>query len=123
MVHEAHKIWDDDTVRITATCVRVPVMRAHAESIHLELVEPLSEDEARRILATAPGVSLIDDRRNNRFPTPIDATGKDDVYVGRIRNDMNCNGPMPSGLNLFICGDQLRKGAALNAVQIAELLL
>lgn len=123
MVREAHKIWGDDTVQITATCVRVPVVRAHSESIHLEFAEPLTEDEARRILAESPGVLLLDDRDNNRFPTPIDATGKDEVYVGRIRNDMACNGSVPMGMNLFICGDQLRKGAALNAVQIAELIL
>jgi aspartate-semialdehyde dehydrogenase len=128
MSKETHKIWGRK-VGITATCVRVPVMRAHAESINLTLEKPISVAEARELLARAPGVSLIDDRANNRFPTPLDATGRDDVYVGRIRADMSQPDYEPGddvptrGLDLFVCGDQLRKGAALNAVQIAELLL
>ncbi len=125
MVHETHKIWNQPEGRrtaIAATCIRVPVMRAHAESISLEFESPLAEDEARQVLAGAPGVSLIDDRQANRFPTPLDATGNDDVYVGRIRNDISLDGT-GRGLNIFVCGDQIRKGAALNAVQIAELLL
>jgi aspartate-semialdehyde dehydrogenase len=121
LTRETHKIWNDPAPAIAATCVRVPVMRAHAESINLEFSRPVTEDQAREVLAKAPGVSLIDDRKANRFPTPLDATGKDDVYVGRIRNDISL--PEHRGLNIFICGDQLRKGAALNAVQIAELLL
>ena len=121
LVHETHKMWGDTSPRIAATCVRVPVMRAHAESINLTFAKPLTEDAAREILARAPGVSLIDDRVNNRFPTPLDASHKDDVYVGRIRSDISLDGNY--GLNIFVCGDQLRKGAALNAVQIAELLL
>ncbi len=129
MVHETHKILNqpaegklgDERIAITATCIRVPVMRAHAESINLTLKKPLSEDEARAILAAAPGVSLIDDRANNRFPTPLDASHRDDCYVGRIRKDLSQ--PDGRGLDLFVCGDQIRKGAALNAVQIAELLL
>ncbi len=121
MVHETHKIWSADAVRITATCVRVPVMRAHAESINLTLANPLTEAEAEAALRDAPGVSLIDDRAGNRFPMPLDATGKDDVFVGRIRRDISQDGER--GLDLFVCGDQIRKGAALNAVQIAELLV
>ncbi|HEX7010222.1 MAG TPA: aspartate-semialdehyde dehydrogenase [Phycisphaeraceae bacterium] len=121
MVHEAHKIWDDPSVGIAATCVRVPVMRAHAESITLEFERPVSEAEARQLLEDAPGVSIIDDRDNNRFPTPLDASDKDDVFVGRIRQDISQKDGR--GLSLFVCGDQIRKGAALNAVQIAELLL
>ena len=123
MVYETHKIWGQDTGKtaITATCIRVPVMRAHAESINLTLDKPLSEDAARRLLAEAPGVSLIDDRGNNRFPTPLDASHADDVFIGRIRRDLSQ--PEGQGLDLFVCGDQVRKGAALNAVQIAELLL
>lgn len=124
MVHETHKIWGqshDKQTPITATCVRVPVMRAHAESINLTLDQPLTEDQARELLANAPGVSLIDDRDNNRFPTPLDASHVDDVFVGRIRRDISqAEG---YGLDLFVCGDQVRKGAALNAVQIAELVL
>lgn len=137
LVHETHKIWGyfngtgssvqvdpfdlPGAPKIAATCVRVPIMRAHAESICLTFEKPLIEDEAREILSKAPGVSLIDDRLNNRFPTPLDASGKDDVYVGRIRRDLSQ--PGNTGLHLFVTGDQLRKGAALNAVQIAELLL
>ena len=125
MVNETHKIWEqdgDDKTPITATCIRIPVMRAHAESINLTLRDPLDPDQARQLLREAPGVSIIDEPQANRFPTPLDAAGKDDVYVGRIRRDISLNGHA-NGLDLFVCGDQLRKGAALNAVQIAELLL
>ncbi len=118
LVRETHKIWGDDTVRITATCVRVPVLRAHSEAINLTFNEPLSEADARELLATAPGLRVVDDRKANRFPEPAEATGLDEVLVGRIRADVSQ--PAGMGLDLFICGDQLRKGAALNAVQIAE---
>jgi aspartate-semialdehyde dehydrogenase len=101
--------------------VRVPVMRAHAESINLTLAREMDEDEARSLLDQAPGVSVTDDRAQNHFPTPIDASGKDDVFVGRIRRDLSQ--PAGRGLDLFVCGDQIRKGAALNAVQIAERLV
>lgn len=125
MVHETHKIWDqcgaDTRTKITATCIRVPVMRAHAESINLTFDGRMTEDRARELIAAAPGVSLIDDRKNNRFPTPLDAMHQDDCYVGRIRADLSQ--PEGMGLDLFVCGDQIRKGAALNAVQIAELLV
>lgn len=122
MIHETHKIWHDDRVAVTATCVRVPIMRAHCESINLEFESPLSAERACEILAQAPGVSIMDDRAANRFPTPLHASGKDDVFVGRIRDDLSRNGS-GTGLDLFVCGDQIRKGAALNAVQIAELLV
>ncbi len=122
MVHETAKIWGKE-IPICATCVRVPVMRAHAESINLTFERPLSEAQAEEILSKAPGVSLINDRANNRSPTPLDASTKDDVYVGRIRQDLSLNGQAEYGLAIFVCGDQLRKGAALNAIQIAELLL
>ena len=121
MVHETHKIWGTTSPRITATCVRVPVMRAHAESINLEFDSLLNEDAARDILSAAPGVTVIDDRPSNRFPTPLDASHEDDIFVGRIRNDISR--PDGNGLDLFVCGDQIRKGAALNAVQIAEVLV
>jgi len=121
MVKETRKIWGAPGVRVTATCIRVPVMRAHAESINLELESPVSEQEAREILSKAPGVYLIDDRESNSFPTPLDVSNKDDVAVGRIRQDISQDGEQ--GLDLFVCGDQIRKGAALNAVQIAELLV
>ncbi len=124
MVRESHKIWGDSSVAITATCVRVPVMRAHAESINLELEEALDAEQARSLLANAPGVSILDDRTGNRFPTPLDASGRDDVFVGRIRSDISRSGKNGvHGLDLFVCGDQIRKGAALNAVQIAERLV
>ncbi len=121
LVRETQKIWNDDSVRITATCVRVPVLRAHSEAITLTLRRPLPEDEARRILSEAPGVRVVDDRQANKFPEPVDASGIDKVLVGRIRAD--ASQPRGLGLNLFVSGDQLRKGAALNAVQIAERVL
>ncbi len=121
MIKETRKIFGAPDLAITATCIRVPVLRAHSESINLSFSGPMSESEARSILAEAPGVTLVDDRANNRFPMPIDATGKDDCLVGRIRSDASRNDGR--GIELFVCGDQLRKGAALNAVQIAELLL
>jgi aspartate-semialdehyde dehydrogenase len=121
LVNETRKIFDCPDIAITATCVRVPVFRAHCESINLEFTDPITPDEVRELLSTAPGVSLIDDRKNNRFPMPIDATGKDDVFVGRIRQDESI--PENRGINIWVAGDQLRKGAALNAVQIAEKLL
>jgi aspartate-semialdehyde dehydrogenase len=121
MVQETHKIWGDDSVGITATCVRVPVLRAHCESINLTFRKPLTEDAAREILSSAPGVRVVDDRKANRFPEPIDASGIDEVLVGRIRTDYSQ--PPHMGLNLFVAGDQLRKGAALDAVQIAECVL
>ncbi|MEM7624674.1 MAG: aspartate-semialdehyde dehydrogenase [Planctomycetota bacterium] len=126
MVYETHKIWaqnpeDDNATKITATCIRVPVMRAHAESINLTFAGTMTEPQARELIAAAPGVDLIDDRDNNRFPMPLDATHRDDCYVGRIRRDLSQ--PEGVGLDLFVCGDQVRKGAALNAVQIAELLV
>ena len=121
MVNETRKIWNAPTVRVSATCVRVPVLRAHAEAINLTFQGRLSESDALALLSAAPGVSIIDDRQANRFPTPVDASGKDDVYVGRIRADHSQEDGR--GLDMFICADQIRKGAALNAVQIAELLL
>ncbi|XVE74530.1 hypothetical protein DITRI_Ditri12bG0024200 [Diplodiscus trichospermus] len=121
MVKETRKIWNDVNVKITATCIRVPVMRAHAESVNLQFEKPLYEDTAREILKNAPGVVVIDDRTSNHFPTPLEVSNKDDVAVGRIRQDASQEGY--NGLDIFVCGDQVRKGAALNAVQIAELLL
>lgn len=121
LVKETRKIWDDITVRVTATCIRVPVMRAHAESVNLQFETPLDEDTAREILESAPGVVVIDDRASNHFPTPLEVSNKDAVAVGRIRRDVSLDGD--NGLDIFVCGDQIRKGAALNAVQIAEMLL
>ncbi|KAJ8435384.1 hypothetical protein Cgig2_006732 [Carnegiea gigantea] len=121
LVKETRKIWNDDSVRVTATCIRVPVMRAHAESVNLQFEQPLDEGTAREILKNAPGVVVIDDRTLNHFPTPLEVSNKDNVAVGRIRRDVSQDGE--KGLDLFVCGDQIRKGAALNAVQIAEMLL
>ena len=121
MVNETRKIFDCPEIAITCTCIRIPVLRAHCESIDLEFTDPMSPDQVRDLLSTAPGVSVLDDRENNRFPMPIDASGKDDVFVGRIRQDESI--PENRGINIWVAGDQLRKGAALNAIQIAEKLL
>lgn len=115
---ESRKILDAPDLAISATCVRVPVFRAHSEAIHAEFSRPVTEQEARAVLAAAPGVRLVDDRATNTFPMPLAASGQDDTLVGRIRNDMS----RPGGIAFFVAGDQVRKGAALNAVQIAELL-
>jgi aspartate-semialdehyde dehydrogenase len=98
--------------------VRVPVLRAHSEAVNLEFEEPFPVEEARSLLAAAPGVELIDDWEGQRFPMPTDVTGRDAVAVGRIRQDLS----EPCALEIWLCGDQIRKGAALNAIQIAELL-
>ena len=121
MWNETQKIFHCEDIRITATCVRVPVMRAHCESVNIEFSEPIGEQQVREILASAPGVKVVDDRENNLFPMPLAATGQDDVLVGRIRQDVSQ--PDGRGIDLFLAGDQIRKGAALNAVQIAEKLL
>ncbi|WP_353292799.1 aspartate-semialdehyde dehydrogenase [Synechococcus sp. M16CYN] len=119
MVNETRKIMDLPDLRFSATCVRVPVLRAHSEAVNIEFEQPFPVDEARQLLASAPGVELIDDHLSKRFPMPIDVTGRDPVAVGRIRQDTS----NPNALELWLCGDQIRKGAALNAVQIAELLI
>ena len=118
MVKETHKILHDKNIKVTATCVRVPVYRAHSEAIYLELSKRPDIDKIRQIISKSEGVRLVDDRANNYFPMPIEASGKDDVLVGRIRTDVST----PNGLWIFVAGDQIRKGAALNAVQIAEIL-
>ena len=119
MVNETRKIFDNQTLRINATCIRVPVLRAHSEAINLEFHTPVKPDEAREILRQAPGVKIVEDWQANYFPMPIEASGRDEVLVGRIRQDISHQ----CGLDLWLCGDQIRKGAALNAVQIAELLV
>ncbi|MBC8481942.1 MAG: aspartate-semialdehyde dehydrogenase [Planctomycetes bacterium] len=121
MVNETRKIFSCPQIAITCTCIRIPVMRAHCESINLEFTDPMTPDQVRDLLSTAPGVALIDDRENNRFPMPIDATDKDPIFVGRIRQDESL--PENRGINLWVAGDQIKKGAALNAVQIAEKLI
>jgi aspartate-semialdehyde dehydrogenase len=121
LLEETRKIWRDPEVGISATCVRVPVLRAHSESINLTFRRPITEDRARAVLAAAPGIELVDDRTANRFPEPINATGRDVVLVGRIRADHSQAAGF--GLSLFVSGDQIRKGAALNGLHIAERLL
>ncbi|GAB4528564.1 MAG: aspartate-semialdehyde dehydrogenase [Pleurocapsa sp.] len=119
MVNETRKIFNAPELKITATCVRVPVLRAHSEAVNLEFEQPFSVKKAREVIAAAPGAKIVEDWQSNYFAMPIDATGKDPVLVGRIRQDIS----NPCGLELWLCGDQIRKGAALNAIQIAELLL
>jgi len=119
MVKETRKIFASPELRISATCVRVPVLRAHSEAINLEFAEPFPVGKAKEILSQSPGLTLQEDWENNYFPMPNETTGKDDVFVGRIRQDIS----HPCGLELWLSGDQIRKGAALNAVQIAELLV
>jgi len=119
MVNETRKILGNPELSLTATCVRVPVLRAHSEAVNVEFVKPFPVEEAQDILRSAPGVEILENLKKNRFPMPSDVTGRDPVSVGRIRQDIsNLN-----ALELWLCGDQIRKGAALNAVQIAELLL
>ena len=121
MIRETKKMFHDDDIQVTATTIRVPVMRAHSEAINLEFHEAFSADEARAVLAQAPGVSIVDEPEKSHFPMPIEASGQDDVLVGRIRKDISR--PDGTGLDLWVSGDQLRKGAALNAVHIAEALI
>lgn len=118
MVKETNKIFNDKKIKVVATTVRVPVFRAHSEAIYLELANKPDVAKIRKALAKAPGVKIVDEREKNYFPMPLEATGQDDVLVGRLREDISS----PKGLCLFVAGDQLRKGAALNAVQIAEIL-
>lgn len=119
MVNETRKIFSAPELRVSATCVRVPVLRAHSEAVNIEFERPFPVAQARQLLAQAPGVKLLEDWQANYFPMPMEASGQDDVLVGRIRQDLS----LASGLELWLSGDQIRKGAALNAVQIAELLV
>lgn len=115
---ETRKILEDDDIAVTATCVRVPVLRAHSQSVYLEFDSNVSDAAAREVLGRAEGITIVDDRENNHFPMPREASGKDTVLVGRIRGDMHNS----KAINLFLSGDQLRKGAALDSIQIAELM-
>ncbi|EPR34546.1 aspartate-semialdehyde dehydrogenase [Alkalidesulfovibrio alkalitolerans DSM 16529] len=119
MVNETKKIMGDDSIRLTATTVRVPVFYGHSESVNVEFEKPLSAKQARAILAQAPGVRVLDNPRERIYPMPIDAAGQDETFVGRIRQDET----VENGLNMWIVADNIRKGAALNAVQIAEALI
>ena len=116
LLNESRKIMHAPDLKVSCTCVRVPVLRSHSESINIETERPLSPEEAREVLRNAPGVKVVDDPANNSYPMPLDTSDQDLIYVGRIRRDESTN----NGLALWICGDQIRKGAATNAVQIAE---
>ncbi|MCB9638436.1 MAG: aspartate-semialdehyde dehydrogenase [Myxococcales bacterium] len=119
MLYETRKIMGLPNLPVSATCVRVPVVTSHSEAVTIDFERPLSAEEAKKILAKAPGVTLFDDPSQNHYPLPLEAAGKDDTFVGRIRQD-NC---LPNTLHLWVVSDNLRKGAALNAVQIAERLI
>ena len=118
MVNETKKIMEDQTIQVTATTVRVPVFYGHSESVNVEFERELTPEVARKLLAKAPGVKVVDDPKKNMYPLAIYAAGKDDTFVGRIRKDES----IKYGLNLWVVADNIRKGAALNAVQIAEIL-
>jgi aspartate-semialdehyde dehydrogenase len=120
VIKETKKIFEDDTIAVSATCIRVPVLRAHSVSMTFECERPITPEEVRTLLAKAPGVKLVDDWANNYFPMPKDASGQGDVLAGRIRKDLS--DPSGKSISMFVAADQLLKGAALNAVQIAELL-
>jgi aspartate-semialdehyde dehydrogenase len=121
VVNETRKIFGDPNIAIGVTCIRIPVLRAHCVSITFECEKPISPDEVRKILSTAPGVKVVDDAERNYFPMPVDASGKDEILVGRIRRDLSDS--TGRSISIFSAGDQLLKGAALNAVQIAEKLV
>ncbi len=118
MMRETRRILGDEEIGVSITCVRVPVVNGHSEAVNVQTREPLDAERARDLLARAPGVMVLDDPTTHAHPSVLDADGSDDVWVGRIRRDPS----HPRALNLWIVGDNLRKGAALNAVQIAELL-
>jgi aspartate-semialdehyde dehydrogenase len=121
MVNETKKIFNDKDIRVSATCVRVPVLRAHSEALTIECEKPITPSEVRALLEKAPGVKVVDDPQKNYFPMPKDASGQGDVLVGRIRQD--ASDPSGKSIALFVAGDQLLKGAALNGIQIAEVLI
>jgi aspartate-semialdehyde dehydrogenase len=118
MVNETKKIMDDQSIMVTATTVRVPVFYSHSESVNIETKKKITADEVRKLLSTAPGVMVVDNPSNNEYPLAINAAGRDETFVGRIREDES----IPNGINLWVVSDNIRKGAALNAVQIAEIL-
>ncbi len=116
---ETRKILGDDSIKVASTCVRVPVFNSHSEALHVEFHRPITPERAREILSSTPGVKVVDDLSHSQFPTPIDATGRYDAIVGRIRKDPT----VENGLSLFVSGDNIWKGAALNAIQIAEKMI
>ena len=120
MLNETRKMLHDDSIKVSCTCVRVPVLRAHSEALNLEFAEDITPEEARAILSAAPGVTVVDDPENKVYPMPVDATEQYNILAGRIRQDISRDDL--KGLDIFVSGDQVLKGAALNAVQIAEIL-
>jgi len=119
MVNETRKIMGDDSIQVTATTVRVPVFNSHSESVNIETEKKVTANEVKKLLSKAAGIKVVDDAKNKLYPMPIDASKRDEVFVGRIREDES----IPNGINMWIVSDNLRKGAALNAVQIAEILI
>ncbi|MBI4309956.1 MAG: aspartate-semialdehyde dehydrogenase [Candidatus Omnitrophica bacterium] len=119
MVNETRKIFHDSSIAVSATCVRVPVFNSHSESVNIETEKKITRAKAFQLLSRAPGVKVVDDIKTSTYPLPIHADGKDETFVGRIREDIS----IANGLNLWVVADNLRKGAALNAVQIAEILI
>ena len=119
MVNETRKIMEDDSIRLNATCVRVPVFYAHSESVNVETEKHITADEVRKLLSKAPGVVVVDDPENKSYPMPIYAEGRDETFVGRIRQDESVS----NGISMWVVSDNIRKGAALNAIQIAEILI
>ena len=119
LVHETHKILADDKIAITATAVRIPVVGGHSESVNVEFENHFEINQIQKILSQTPGLEILDDPKKNKYPMPINAEGKDTVYVGRLRRDNS----IPNGVNLWIVSDNLRKGAATNTIQIAEYLI
>ena len=119
MVNETRKMFHDPNIQVSATCVRVPVKNGHSEAVNIETEKKITRQKAIELLSKAPGVKVVDDVKTSVYPLPIDADGKDETFVGRIREDIS----IPNGLNMWVVSDNLRKGAALNAVQIAEILI
>lgn len=120
MVWETRKIFGDESIQVSATCVRIPVFYGHSEAVQIETHKPISDSQVRELLSNAPGVTVIDERADGGYPTAVhDSAGQDSVFVGRIRQDIS----MPNGINLWVVADNVRKGAALNSIQIAEELI
>jgi len=119
MINETHKILHNDQIKVTATTVRVPVFHGHSESINVEFENTFELDDIFDLFKTLPGITVMDDIKNNIYPMPVDIEGQDDVYIGRIRRDFSVD----NGVNLWVVADNIRKGAALNAVQIAEVFI
>ena len=119
MLNETRKIMGDDSIRLTATTVRIPVIYGHSEAVNIETEKKITAAEVKKLLTGKPGITVVDNPAKNEYPMPINAAGKDDVFVGRIREDES----IENGINMWVVSDNIRKGAALNTIQIAELLI